>query len=140
VDGLVAIGRHRDADARRDLRVDTLFRADRTAIPPLAPDARAEAARIIVRGLAAGEFPRDDRAHLAQLVMARASLAEPEAQRRVEAVVRQVQAADRSGREATDRARRAAAITSIILALSLFVGAFIASVAAAHGGRMRVAP
>jgi len=40
-------------------------------------------------------------------------------------------------REAADSARKAAASVSIFLALSLVVGAFIASVAAAYGGHLR---
>lgn len=110
--------------------VDSLFRSERPDPAASAGAGQAEAGRIMARGLATGDMPAADRTYLAQLVATRTGLAQPEAQRRVDEVISQA-------REAADSARRTAARTSIVLALSLFVGAFIASVAGGLGGRAR---
>ena len=49
----------------------------------------------------------------------------------------QVQAAKVKAQEAADAARKASATFALLGALSLIIGAFIASVAAALGGRQR---
>ncbi|MEJ0096816.1 MAG: hypothetical protein WDM84_01015 [Bauldia sp.] len=49
----------------------------------------------------------------------------------------QAQAAETKVKQAADAARQAAAKFSLFFCLSLIVGAFIASVAAAYGGRER---
>ncbi len=52
-------------------------------------------------------------------------------------VLAQVQAAKVKAQQAADEARRASATFALLGALSLIIGAFIASVAAALGGRQR---
>ena len=52
-------------------------------------------------------------------------------------VIADEKAAELKIRQAADAARKAAATTSIFLALSMVIGAFIASAAAALGGRLR---
>lgn len=122
--------------------VDTLFRPSdpaRLAAPGVEGDAAAaaQASRILIASAAAGEVSADDKAYLGQLVAARTGLAQPEATARVDAVLAQVQAAKVKAQEAADAARKASATFALLGALSLIIGAFIASVAAALGGRQR---
>jgi hypothetical protein len=115
--------------------VDRLFRSARAAEP--SGNARAEAARILARGIADGKVSAEDRAYIAQLVAARDGISESDAEMRVDNVIGQVQATELKVRQAADTARKAAAAASICTALALLVGAFIACVAAALGGRQR---
>ncbi len=117
--------------------VDTLFRTDRTDAAPSASESRAEATRILINGVSSGDVPAADRTYLAQLVAARTGVSEPDAERRVEDTIAQVKAADVRVRQAAEVARKAAASAAFFTALSLVVGAFIASVSAALGGRLR---
>jgi type VI protein secretion system component VasF len=79
----------------------------------------------------------EDRTYLAQLVAARAGISQPEAEQRVDRLVKQMNDAQTKIREAADAARKRAAQLSIMLALSMVIGAFVASVAAAYGGSIR---
>jgi hypothetical protein len=115
--------------------VDRLFRSGRPDAS--SGEARGEAMRILARGVANGQVSGEDRAYLAQLVAAREGVSESEAQMRVNDVIGQVQAAELKLRQAADTARKAAAAASICTALALLVGAFIACIAAALGGKQR---
>jgi hypothetical protein len=123
-----------------DYALDTLFRspqpAGQTANENPA-DARAEAGRILARGIATGDVPAADRTYLAQLVSARTGIAQPDAQKRVDDTIAQVKAAEDKAAQAADAARKAAAKFSIFTAVSMLVGAFIACAAAALGGQQR---
>ena len=79
----------------------------------------------------------EDRTYLAQLVAARAGLSEADAQARVDAVLKRVEQAKVEAQQAADSARKAGATFALVSALSLAVGAFIASAAAAFGGKQR---
>lgn len=116
--------------------VDSLFRTT-TPQPGSEQDVRGETTRILVSGIANGDVPAADRTYLAQLVSARTGLAQPEAEKRVNDVIAQAQAAKDKAKAAADAARKAAATVAIFTVLSMAVGAFIASVAAALGGRLR---
>ena len=78
-----------------------------------------------------------DLAYLAQFVAARTGLPQQQSTARVDAVLAQVQAAKVKAQRAADAARKASATFALLGALSLIIGAFIASVAAALGGRQR---
>jgi len=117
--------------------MDLLFRSSQTNGTNSTMDARAEAARILANGVATGDVPTTDRAYLAELVASRTGVSAEEAQKRVDNAVAQAKAADVKAREAADKARKAAAETSIFTALSMLVGAFIACIAAALGGQRR---
>jgi hypothetical protein len=71
------------------------------------------------------------------MVAARTGLRQPEAQQRVDTVVNQLNDAEQKVRQTADVAGKWAARLSIATALSMLIGAFIASAAAAHGGRIR---
>jgi hypothetical protein len=122
--------------------VDTLFRpADpsRLAAPGAEGDAAAAAqtSRILIASAAAGEVSADDRTYIGQLVAARTGLSQADATARVDAVLAQVEEAKVAAQEAADTARKAGATFALVGALSLVMGAFIASAAAALGGRQR---
>jgi hypothetical protein len=87
-----------------------------------------------------GDISSSDRTSLTQQVASRLGISNPEAQQRVADAVAQVQGQggdDTKAREAADTARKASATASIFTALSMIIGAFIASVSAALGGRLR---
>jgi hypothetical protein len=117
--------------------MDLLFRSSQTTSATSTTDARAEAARILANGVASGDVPTTDRAYLAELVASRTGVSAEEAQKRVDNAIAQAKAADLKARELADKARKAAAATSIFTALSMLVGAFIACIAAALGGQRR---
>jgi hypothetical protein len=117
--------------------IDMLFRSPRSDSSANTADARAEAARILANGIAAGDVPSTDRTYLAELVAARTGISLEEAQKRVDTTIAQAKAAEVRARQAADAARKAASEASIYTALSMLVGAFIACIAAALGGQRR---
>jgi hypothetical protein len=118
--------------------VDALLRPVNPANPVQNPEqASAEVTRILVASTASGKVSDEDRAYLDQLVGARAGLSPADAKSRVDAVLKRVDAATQQTKDAADKARRAGATFSLAAALSLVIGAFIASAAAALGGRLR---
>jgi hypothetical protein len=117
--------------------VDTLFRSARIEESSEAADPRAQTTRILAKSVTSGELPAADRAYLAELIAARTGIPNEEAQKRVDEAVAQIKMAEVKAREAADAARKAAAQASLYTALSLLIGAFIASAAAALGGRQR---
>jgi hypothetical protein len=107
--------------------VDKLFRpAHATNAGQGADDPRPEAFRIMASSLASGGIPDADRTYLAEMVAAKTGISRADAQLRVDDWV-----------SSADSARKAAAQVSIYTALSLLIGAFIACVSAALGGRLR---
>jgi hypothetical protein len=118
------------ASAANPYNIDTLFRSSHPDANGLASNTSLEATRILGHALTAGQMPSADRTYLAQLVAARGGLSQEQAEQRVDAVMTQA-------REAADAARKASAMASIYIALSMLIGAFIAGVAAAMGGRVR---
>lgn len=128
-----------------DYFVDLMFRppadsssvAGSTAASQNETDARTEASRILIMGLASGSVPAADRSYLAQLVSARTGRTAADAGQRVDDVITQIDQAKAKAKEKADKARKAGITTSLLTALSLVIGAFVASVAAAFGGRLR---
>ena len=142
------------SQAARAYDVDTLFRraGGEAAAPAAGQDAgrnatqnggggnenwRAEATRILANGVTQGEVPADDRTYLAQIVASRTGISQADAEKRVDQVIAKEKQAVQKAKEAADAARKAAARFSIFTGLSLLIGAFIASVAAAYGGSLR---
>ena len=111
--------------------LDALFRgASLNAAASTTADPRPEVMRLLANGLANGEIPPADRSYLAALVAARTGISQAQANQRVETFITR-------SKEAADKARKAGAAFAIFTAISLLVGAFIACVAAALGGRER---
>ncbi|TGV51943.1 hypothetical protein EN784_47020 [bacterium M00.F.Ca.ET.141.01.1.1] len=130
------------ADNATSYLVDSLFRpADpaKLAATNQGDEAAAagQASRILIAGAVAGELTAEDKTYLAQLVAARTGLSEADAKTRVDAVLAKAQDAKVKAKQAADTARKASATFALLGALSLVIGAFIASAAAALGGRQR---
>ena len=117
--------------------VDKLFRSTSTAAGTAATEARVEAAHIVANAFANGSVPDADRTYLAEQVAARTGASQSEAQARVDGLIAAVTQAQEKLKADADKAKKAAAQASIYLALSMLIGAFIASVSAALGGRIR---
>lgn len=99
--------------------------------------ATAEISRILMQGAVNDGVPEADRAYMSAIVASRAGVTPEEARARVDQVLQQVEDAKNAALNAADEARKSAATVAMLGALSLLVGAFIASAAAALGGRQR---
>ncbi|MEZ2223485.1 hypothetical protein [Rhizobium sp. RCC_161_2] len=99
--------------------------------------AAAEVSRILLQGAASGQIPDGDKTYIAGIVSARSGLSEADARTRVETMLKQIDDAKTAAKAAADKAGKAGATTALIGSLSLLIGAFIASAAAAVGGRQR---
>lgn len=144
--------------------IDSLFRRDASAPAPASadnasgaaaatPDATAnapersnaamtsEVTRIFMNSIRTGALPPADATYVAQLVAQRTGLSQQDAEKRVNETYAKAQAAlddaKTKAQEAADAARKASAYASLWLVLSMFVGAFVASLAATYGGRRR---
>jgi len=117
--------------------VDKLFRTTGSAGGTPATDPRMETGHIVANALVGGTVPDADRAYMVDQVAARTGVSKEEAQTRVDGFIATVMQAQAKLKADADAARKATAQTSIYLALSMLVGAFIASVGAALGGRLR---
>jgi hypothetical protein len=115
--------------------IDRLLRPADVGAPQADP--KPEVAHIIANAAVTGDVPDGDRAYLAQLVAARTGITLEDAQKRVNGFLSDVKDAEAKAKATADAARKVAAKASIYLALSMLVGAFIASVSAALGGRLR---
>lgn len=122
----------------RSYFVDTLLRpADASRPTAEGQSANDEVSRILLNSAVSGQMLPEDRTYLEQIVAARASISPTDAKTRVDAVLARVDQAAQAAKDAADKARKAAATVALLGALSLIVGAFIASAAAALGGRLR---
>lgn len=122
--------------------VDALFRPNdpaQLAAPGAEGNAAAaaEASHILIASAGAGQVSDADKAYLGQLVAARTGLSPQDATARVDAVLAQINDAKVKAQQAADTARKAGAAFALLGALSLVIGAFIACVTAAIGGRQR---
>ena len=117
--------------------IDRLFRTSNFGGAALLADARTETAHIAANAFANGSISSADRTYLVDQVSARTGAPQADAQARVDNFVAAVTEAQAKLKTEADSARKAAAEASIYLALSMLIGAFIASVSAALGGRIR---
>lgn len=135
--------------------VDSLFRKDMTVPAPAPVDAlfagsaspgastasTAEVSRILMNTISTGTLPATDVRYVGQVVAQRTGLSQPEAEKRVTDTYARMQAnlneAKASAKDAADKARKASAYGALWLFVSLLMGAFVASLCATWGGRMR---
>ncbi|HSB97000.1 MAG TPA: hypothetical protein VLC91_11160 [Spongiibacteraceae bacterium] len=100
-----------------------------------------EATTILVHDLRAGELTGEDRQRLGQMISQRTGLGRDEAEKRATDVyyklTTSIANAQASAKDAADKARKAAAHTSLWLFAALLCGAFSASYSATLGGRER---
>ena len=108
-----------------------------TAAAQGATELRSEVGRILTHGLTQPEFPPTDVTYLTDMVAARTGLSADAAKTRVNDVIGAVRDAIAKAKSAAEATRAQAAKLSIYMFLSLIVGAFIASAAAALGGLHR---
>ena len=100
-------------------------------------DARMEVMHITANAVMADNVSEEDRTYLTNLVAAKTGVSTEDAQKRVDSYLQTVKEATAKAKAGADQARKAAASAAIYTALSMLIGAFIASVAAALGGRLR---
>ncbi len=138
VDFMAAVG----PEGAYDL--DKLFRSGVPGAPAIigglqssSDDSRLQVMHIAAIAVGGGPISDEDRAYLANLVASKAGIGTDEAQKRVDAFVQSVKNGVEKTKAAADEARKSAATAALYTALSLLVGAFIASVTAAIGGRLR---
>jgi hypothetical protein len=109
--------------------LDRLFRSERRP-DAVDPEARAEAGRILMRGLGRRGMAPEDRTYLTRLVAARTGLSPGDADRRVAQIIE-------NARRAARRTRAMSVIVGFMTAASLAAGAAAAWFAAGIGGRHR---
>ncbi|MEW9614394.1 hypothetical protein AB3G45_11260 [Shinella sp. S4-D37] len=126
-------------DAATGYFTDLLLRPRDLATRAQADDASAtaEISRILVQGAVNDGVPETDRTYIATIVASRAGITPEDAKARVDQVLQQIEDAKNTALKTADEARKSAATAAMLGALSLLVGAFIASAAAALGGRQR---
>lgn len=130
--------------------VDTMFRSEALVDPAMDQslrdqsqrdqNLRGEASRMLMEGLKDGDLSAPDRTYLARMVATRTGIDEAQAQKRIDEVIAEMRAAADRVRAAADSARKASAAIAILIALSMVIGAFVSSAAAAFGGRLRDEP
>jgi hypothetical protein len=116
--------------------VDKLFRSW-GASSASAADTHAEAGHILANAISKGNMEDTDRTYLASLIAQKSGASPEAAKERVDEFVTDMNDAKTKVMEAAEAARKVAAETAIYTALSMLIGAFIASVSAALGGRLR---
>jgi hypothetical protein len=122
--------------------VDMLLRSTTPTGEAGGNDSRAQIGRILSRSIQDGKvtLAPDDRTYLAQMVAARTGASQADAEARVDSIVSQLNDAQQKARATADEARKRAAQFSIAIAIAMVIGAFIAGLTAALGGRTRVEP
>jgi hypothetical protein len=109
--------------------VDSLMRGSASAAP-LTPERTAEVTRILAKALKTGDLDSADQKYLGRLVAARSDLSQADAEQRVATTFTEL-------KQTVDEARKASAWLALWLVISLLVGAFVASLSATFGGRLR---
>ena len=110
--------------------VDRLLRTERRADAPNREGVRGEVGRLLAAAVEGRNFSPDDRAYLSRVVASETGSAAPDADRRVDVVLR-------AARDQANRARRAGVVLAFMTAASLLLGALAAWMAAGLGGRHR---
>ncbi len=116
-----------------DYYASSLYRGATQPVTDIEP----ESAAILMNDTADNNFPAEDRSYLAHQVAARTGLSEADAETRVNAVISRLDTVRQQAAQAAETTRKALVGFFTVLFISLLVGAFIASVSAALGGRLR---
>lgn len=117
--------------------IDRMFRSGGPDSDGSVRNSVQEASRILLKGVIQGEIPEEDRQYLAKKVSLETGLTTDQSRVRVETAITDINTEKQKAVEAAEKARKASGSFSIFTALSMFVGAFIACVAAVMGGRER---
>lgn len=107
----------------------------------VSPSQRMEVVRVFAYALSSGTLADADKRYVGQIVARHTGLSQAEADKRVSdtfaAYQRAIDDAATKARAAADSARKAAAYAAMWMFLSLLCGAFVASLLATYGGRLR---
>lgn len=125
------------ASSANGYSIDSLFRSDRPDANASSADLRAETSRILVNGVRNGSVPEADKTYLSQMIATRTGISQADATKRIDDTVAQLKTAEEKAKQAADATRKAGSYFSIYSFASSLIGAFIACVAAALGGRHR---
>lgn len=123
--------------------IDWLFRSPKgqsaTAGGPAGQGSAAivDATRIFTHAISRGNLPPEDVRYLGQVIAQRTGLSQQEAERRVSDTYAKLLDAEKAAKEAADKARKASAAAALWLFISMLIGAFVASLSATYGGRLR---
>jgi len=109
--------------------LDRLFRSERR-VEPAPSELRAEASRLLMKGVGRQEMPTEDRTHLNRMVASTTGLAPADAERRVIQVLAEA-------RNSAAQARRSAVVLGFATAAALAAAAAAAWFAAGVGGKHR---
>jgi hypothetical protein len=104
---------------------------------PVTAEERNEASRIFVNALSNGKIEPADRDYLAGRLAARASIAQQDAQKRIDDAYARLAQAKETAKQAAERARKIAVLSAFLTAAALLVGAAAAAWAAGLGGEHR---
>ena len=108
------------------------------SLPGMTPQQiRDDASAVLTQSAVTGNAPQADKDYLATLVMAATGMDQASAQARVNDVLTHEQADITKARQVANAARKSAAVAAIYTFFSALIGAFIAAVAGALGGRIR---
>ncbi|MCB8879883.1 hypothetical protein ACELLULO517_06530 [Acidisoma cellulosilytica] len=116
--------------------LDKLFRPSRNSAQTSNPQAKAEAGRILATA-AVGSVSQPDHDYLVQLVEAQTGLAQADASARVDQAIIDENQMIAKAKQVANAARKAAGSFAAYTFFSMLIGAFIACVAGAIGGRQR---
>lgn len=108
------------------------------SLPGATPqELRTDAGAVLAQGVVSGGMAQTDKDYLATLVSASTGLDRASAQARVNDVLNREQAEIAKAKQVADAARKSASAAAVYTFFSGLVGAFIAAVAGAIGGRIR---
>jgi hypothetical protein len=131
------MGPHGDMMDPMAYTVDTMFRSQRPTTDINNPESRMEVTRILGKAAKDGSITAEDKTYLGSVIAARAGVSQAEGEARVDRAVSDLNDAKAKAKDAADKARKASATLALFTFLSLVIGAFIAAVSAAMGGRCR---
>jgi len=105
------------------------------------PAQRAEVTRIFANALRSGSLSAADKTYVAQILAKRNGMSQADAEKRVNdtyaAYSKRIADAENNAKAAVEKARKAAAYSALWMFVALLCGAFVASLCATFGGRMR---
>ena len=105
------------------------------------PAQRAEVIRIFANALRNGGLSNPDKTYVAQILAKRNGMSQADAEKRVNDTYttysKAIADAEHNAKAAAEKARKAAAYASLWMFVALLCGAFVASLCATFGGRMR---
>lgn len=116
--------------------LDSLFRRATASPQDTSSDVKSEAGRILATATT-GAISQSDHDYLVQMVAGRTGLSPADASKRVDDVITKEKQAIDKAKQVADAGRKAASSLALYTGFSMLVGAFIASVAGALGGRQR---